>query len=155
MQLHTAGHSSRLRTVLIWAAAFLAGAAVFHVMPQRELPLYLKAGERMLHGERIYRPDERAFTYPPLFALPFVPLALLPEALQRPVWYVITFAALALILPRLARRLEPGLAPAPGRGAPPRWLFWLLVALLAARHVLSPLENQSHDLLIDRPPRLA
>src|SRR5205823_7715966 len=98
---------------------------------------------RMRAGEPIYRTDERAFTYPPLFALPFVPMTLLPAPLQRPVWYAINFAALAVIVLGLRRRVAPIIGD--GRRV---WLFWILVALLAGRHVLAVLENQSHDLLV-------
>lgn len=124
------------------------GLMVFLLKPYSELPLYHQAGERMLHGETIYRTTERAFTYPPLFALPFVPFALLPAWAHRPLWYLINCAALGIVLYRLHRRLRPAFTPAAGIRPAPVWLFWSLVALLAGRHVLSPLENQSHDLLI-------
>jgi hypothetical protein len=139
----------RFRTAhVLWATTFLVGLIVFVAMPQRELPLYVLAGERMLHGESIYRIDERAFTYPPLFALPFVPLTYLPQAAQRVVWYAINFAALAIIFVRLRRRLEPILPVEPTRWTASPWLFWGLVVLIAGRHVSAVLENQSHDLIV-------
>jgi hypothetical protein len=133
---------------LFWVVAFVAGLIVFVAMPQRELPLYVHAGERMLHGETIYRIDERAFTYPPLFALPFVPFTYMPEAAQRVVWYAINFAALAIIFVRLKRRLAPVLLAAARGWAASPWLFWGLVVLLSGRHISAVLENQSHDLLV-------
>src|SRR5262245_26964423 len=129
--------------IIAWVLAFIAGFIAFAVKPYTELPLYLRAGERLRAGEPIYRTDERAFTYPALFALPFVPMTLLPEPMQRPVWWTINFAALAAIVLRLRRRV----APIIGEGAR-AWLFWGLVALLAGRHILAVLENQSHDLLV-------
>lgn len=138
------GVSNRRRWIIaVWVVAFVAGFVAFAVKPYTELPLYLLAGERMQAGEPIYRTDERAFAYPGLFALPFVPMTWLPASLQRPVWYVINFAALAVIVLRLHRRVVPILGP-----RPPAWVFWSLVALLAGRHVLAALENQSHDLLV-------
>jgi hypothetical protein len=142
-------HRSSLRPAhALWAGAFVIGLIVFVSMPQRELPLYVHAAERMLHGETIYRIDERSFTYPPLFALPFVPFTYLPEAAQRGVWYAVNFAALAIIFVGLRRRLEPILCTAPQRWITSRWFFWGLVVLIAGRHVSAVLENQSHDLLV-------
>jgi hypothetical protein len=126
-----------------WGLAFVVGYIGFAVKPYTELPLYMRAGERMRDGEPIYRTDERPYTYPPLFALPFVPMTWLSEPFRRPMWYVVNFAALAVIVLRLERRVAPIL-----RSGPPAWAFWGLVALLAGRHILAVLENQSHDLLV-------
>ncbi|HMF11123.1 MAG TPA: glycosyltransferase family 87 protein, partial [Gemmataceae bacterium] len=133
---------------LLWVVAFVVGLIVFVSMPQRELPLYVLAGQRMSQGETIYRTDERAFTYPPLFALPFVPFTYLPEAAQRVVWYAINFAAMAIIVLRLKRRLVPILPATPRGWTGSPWLFWALVVLIAGRHVSAVLENQSHDLIV-------
>jgi hypothetical protein len=139
----------KLLLVLTGAALVFAGEWVaFALKPYSELPLYLRAGERLRRGEPIYRKDERAFTYPPLFAVPFVPFALLPGWAHRPLWYLINAAALAVIGWRLHRRLLPGLVPADGRWAVPYGAFWLLALVLAGRHLIAPLENQSHDLLL-------
>lgn len=133
----------RILAVVIIAAAFVAGLISSLAKPYTELPLYLQAGARMANGEPIYRTDERAFTYPPLFAVPFAPMSKLPGPAQRPLWYTINFVALALIVVRLRRRVVPLL-----RKGPPEWLFWGLVTLLAGRHILAVVENQSHDLLV-------
>ena len=133
----------RVWLILLWTAVFIAGYVAFALKPYTELPLYLLAGERIQKREPIYRADERAFAYPAFFALPFVPMTWLPAPVQRPVWYVINFAALAVIGIRLHRRIAPIMTP----GAR-TWLFWSAVALLAGRHVLAVLENQSHDLLV-------
>jgi hypothetical protein len=129
--------------VVLLAATFIGGLVPFLAKPYTELPLYLQAGARMARGEPIYRTDERAFTYPPLFAVPFAPMSTLPIPVQRPLWYTINFAALALLVVRLRRRVIPLL-----KNSPPEWLFWGLVTLLAGRHILAVLENQSHDLLV-------
>jgi hypothetical protein len=129
--------------VVLLIAVFVAGLIPFLAKPYSELPLYLQAGARMRQGEPIYRTDERPFTYPPLFALPFVPFSRLPASMQRPLWYTINFVALAVIVARLRRRILPMV-----NARVPEWLFWCLVALLAGRHILAVIENQSHDLLV-------
>jgi hypothetical protein len=126
-------------------AVFIAGSAASFLNSPGELALYVNAGSRMAHGEPIYRNDERAFSYPPLFALPFTAMSRLPEPVQRPLWFAISLTALVIIVYRLHRRLVPML---PARKRPPLWLFWLLVALLSGRHIISVFESRSHDLLI-------
>jgi hypothetical protein len=138
-----AGTKRRAAIISIWAIVFITGFVGFALKPYTELPLYLLAGERIQAGEPIYRSGERAFAYPALFALPFVPMTWLPAAMQRAVWYGINFAALAVIVIRLHRRTAP-MMPSGAR----IWLYWSAVALVAGRHVLAVLENQSHDLLV-------
>jgi hypothetical protein len=97
----------------------------------------------MAAGEEIYRVERKPFTYPPFFALPFVPLTLLPESSHRLVWYAANLAALAAIVRLLSKQL--GNAGLSGRS---RWVLWIGLVLLAGRHVSSVFENQSHDLLV-------
>jgi hypothetical protein len=135
----------RRRPLLIALAAALvvAGYVAFQVKGESELPVYTEAGARMLAQEEIYRrSDEKPFTYPPFFALPFVPFALLPDELHRPAWYFLNVAALALMLLVIRRTIRPAL------GAVSETVFWILLAALAARHVLAVFQNQSHDLLV-------
>jgi hypothetical protein len=108
-----------------------------------ELPLYLQAATRLQNGEPIYRHDERPWTYPALFALAFVPMLSVPAAVQAPLWHIINCAIVLFLVWLLERRVRPMM-----QGRPPAWLFWALVLLLAGRHVLAPLENQSHDLVV-------
>lgn len=138
-------------------AVLVVGGTTFLVSkPHTELGLYLRAAERMVQGEAVHRVDERAFSYPPLFALLFVPMTLLPDAVHRPLWAAINVAALVLIFSRLQRRLFPAAkrGEVNPEGVRLAWgeatmlLFWMLVIALAARHLLAPLENQSHDLLV-------
>jgi hypothetical protein len=135
---------------LLLAAVLLASFLSYSRKDWTELPLYLQAAERLRQGEPIYRHDERPWTYPALFALPFVPTLALPAPLRAPLWHALNCAAVVFLVWRLERRVLPlvrGDQPGPWRGAP-AWLFWALVLLLAGRHVLAPLENQSHDLLV-------
>lgn len=140
---------------LVMLALLGAGLAYSLRKSVSELPVYVRGGARMAAGEEIYRPNEpKAFTYPPFFAVPFVPLAALPEGAHRTVWYFVNVGALIGILMLLAWCLRPYLAAVSGR-APPVWVFWLVVALLAGRHVSAVFENQSHDLLVFLPLMLA
>ncbi|MCC7396397.1 MAG: DUF2029 domain-containing protein [Planctomycetes bacterium] len=141
---------SRLWLLPLLLAVLVGGGWYFSYRAQssdRELPVYVRGGERMAAGETIYRrgSEDKPFTYPPFAAVPFVPFAKLPADWQPPAWFVVNFAiVLALVrwLHGYARRELPGLAP-------PRlaW-FWVLTLLLGGRHVLSVFTNQSHDLLI-------
>jgi hypothetical protein len=121
----------------------LGGLVPFLGKRVSELPVYVTAAERMLRGERIHvAEDPKPFTYPPFFALPFVPLALAPDGLQRPLWYFVNVAALAWLIRLIDARVR--------RTADERRtaLFWVLTLLLSARHLSSVFENQSHDLLV-------
>jgi len=114
-----------------------------------ERPVYTLAAQRLWDGEEIYRPDEpKPFTYPPFFALPFVPLAVLPQVLHRPIWYLANLAALFFVLRWLWRLLPRKERSAEGSRGPPTWVFAVALALLAGRHVAAVFENQSHDLLV-------
>jgi hypothetical protein len=114
-----------------------------------ELPLYLRAAARLQQGEPLYRHTERPWTYPALFALPFVPMLALPPAVRAPLWHALNGAIVLFLVWRLERRVRPLVQGSAGTSRrAPAWLFWALVWLLAGRHVLSPLENQSHDLVV-------
>jgi hypothetical protein len=143
----------RKKTLLVFLAVLiLLGLIPFLRKQTSELPVYLKASERMLAGQEIYRPSEpKPFTYPPFFGLPFVPLAILPKQLQRPLWYFLNVGLLLWILWVLQSLLASwGQNSSSGTKAShwPPWSIWLFVALLAGRHVSSVFENQSHDLLV-------
>ena len=151
MEKERAKKSRRILWGLI-AALILVGLIPFLRKKTSELPVYIQGAERMVAGQEIYRPAEpKPFTYPPFFGLPFVPLAVLPKALQRPLWYFINVALLLWILFFLQglllrwRELSPGGSRA---SSLPQWTLWLFVGLLSARHLSAVFENQSHDLLI-------
>ncbi len=116
-----------------------------------ELQVYTLAAERMVAGEEIYRPDEfKAFTYPPFFALPFLPFAFLPQYAHRPVWYCCNILLLLWCIGLLRQSLLPflySLDPPGLSRSKKRWML-CIIFLLAARHLTSPLENQSHDLFV-------
>jgi Glycosyltransferase family 87 len=109
-----------------------------------EAHVYNLAAERILGGEEIFRPqDGKPFTYPPFMAVLFAPIAILPHYAVRPVWYACNFLMLAWVVVLLA-----GLFPRPFSGVGRARLFWVPTVVLAGRHVVSPLENQSNDLFV-------
>ncbi|MEO6593598.1 MAG: glycosyltransferase family 87 protein [Planctomycetota bacterium] len=140
----------RLWLLPLLLAALVGGSWYFGFRAKtsdRELPVYVKGAERLVAGEEIYRrgTDNKPFTYPPFAAVSFVPMTWIATEWQAPVWFAVNFAILLLLarwLHAYARRDVP-------ESGPPRLLwFWLLTVLVGARHVLSVLANQSHDLFI-------
>ncbi len=132
--------------ILLAVIAIGAGMVPFLRKGTSELPVYTTGAERMLAQEEVYRRDEpKAFTYPPFFAVPFVPFTLLPsdQNVQRAAWYVLNVAALVGVFVLLWRIARPALSSR-------REAIWFWVAFLAltARHVAAVFQNQSHDLLI-------
>lgn len=140
--------------VRYWAGAAIVGILVLGILwfqhqarrGDRELPVYVTGAERMLAGEEIYRggADAKPFTYPPFFAVPFVPFTWLSEKARVGLWFSINFGVLLLCLWRVhtwTRELRVG-------DGPPFQVFWIPTLLLAGRHLFSVFENQSHDLLI-------
>lgn len=136
--------------VLAYVAANVLGAIYFTRQAEkgdRELPVYVRGGERMAGGEEIYRrgTDDKPFTYPPFSAVPFVPFAKLPADWRPAAWFVVNFHVLLGILALLHRWSRRAAAE---RGPPRPALFWLLTLLLGGHHVASVFSNQSHDLLV-------
>ena len=141
---------SRLWLLLLQLAVLIVGSWVFGYRASkadRELPVYVRGGERMAAGAEIYRrgEDAKPFTYPPFAAVPFVGYALLPADWQPVVWFAINYAIVLLLIRWLhgyARADQPGRAP-------PRLVwFWLVTGVVGGRHVFSVLSNQSHDLFL-------
>jgi hypothetical protein len=127
-----------------WVFA-VAGFVPFLRKQPSELTIYVTAAERMAGDERIHRPeDNKPFTYPPFFAVPFLPFTVLPKEpwFQRTVWYAANLAVLWWLIRFVERRIR--LEAADQRPA----LFWVLALVLSGRHVSSVFENQSHDLLV-------
>ncbi len=137
-----------------WIAAVLLLFAVLSVaMPKvrrvGEIKVYSLASERMAHGEQYYRPLEHPpFTYPPFFALPLTVLVGLPFAVQRCIWWFINLTLLAAIVVAITKMVWPVVCRGVDRGGPPVWLNTLLIVLLSGRFLISPLEYESHDLIV-------
>jgi hypothetical protein len=111
--------------------------------------VYRTAAERFLQGEQFYRPqDSMAFTYPPFFVLAYLPLVWLPEDPARMVWYFANFCLLGAIVQLTVRMVGP-IVQAGGRGGKARAIVaCVLVGILSARFLISPIEYQSHDLIV-------
>ena len=140
-------HRRRGFAVVGLIVALVAGE-IITLNKKGDLWVYQKAAERMIRGEEIYCPHEgSAFTYPPLMALPAIPIANLPEWAGRSVWFLMNAAALAVIFYLLQRRLRPLLEAAGPGSMALRW-YWILVGLTAAVHVLAPIEAVTHDLFV-------
>ena len=147
-----AGLTFRLRrrtvAVLLLIAAALA-MAISRPDKPGELAVYMKAADRILHGEQIYRTDDTAaFTYPPFFVLPTVPLAPLPPYVRARVWWFVNFCLAGVILFLIARLVWPIVARGTENDRRLRWVLALAVAVLAGRFLTSPLEYKSHDLIV-------
>jgi alpha-1,2-mannosyltransferase len=93
----------RVITVLsLWAAAlvFVLGTNAFHSF---DFKVYLAASDTWRNGGDIYNlapmptalgPQQLPFVYPPIAAVLFTPLAVLPQSLAIVLWYVVALAAL-------------------------------------------------------------
>jgi hypothetical protein len=141
------------RDRVVWLGVFLVALVVAvgltWVRVPISSPVYRDAAERFWNGEQFYRPQERQpFTYPPFCVLTYLPLLLLPQPLDRVAWYLITFAVLGGVLAVLRRLTYPIVRAGEARGGPSSGWATALIALLSARYVISPIEYESHDLLL-------
>jgi hypothetical protein len=138
----------RIALSILLFAGVVVGTIQANKKKGSELKVYITGAARMMKGETIYRiSDSHTFSYPPFFALAFVPLAALPEAIHRTVWFLINAGLLAWIFILLNRMLQPAFGESETRG-PPRWIFWIVVMAIAGRHLFSVFQNQSHDFII-------
>jgi hypothetical protein len=113
-----------------------------------ELAVYVTAADRMVQGEEIYRPtDRKAFTYPPFFAVPFVPLAQVPASMQPAVWWAINLSLVG-VSAFLLLQLTESVREKSERGRAAFWWTIGITGLLSAKFMLLPLVHGSHDLLI-------
>jgi hypothetical protein len=141
------------RTVaILLLTATVVGAIMPHLGKSGELHIYMQAAERITRGEQIYRPDDahaQAFTYPPFFALATVPLVPLPPMARASVWCIGNLVLAGIVVIVLARLAWPTVARGATQSAGARgWVFALVVAVLSTRFFISPLEYQSHDMIV-------
>ncbi len=147
----------RWRTRRFWiAVGIVAGVALVAIgilaslrKDTVELPVYVTGAQRIAAREEIYRStDAKPFTYPPFFALPFLPFVPLSADWQRAMFFVVNLASLGAILWLIERVARPVLRS--GRAETGRSLafFWVPTLLISGRHVSAVFENQSHDLLV-------
>ena len=119
------------RKKLVLGFLFIAAmtALYFWKLPREmaDFEVFYRAGQRCLAGEQLYTAADGhyQFKYPPFFAVVMAPLALLPHAAARLLWFWLVLAALAgmfmLALRLLFKRRER------------RWLLVLVPLLVLGR----------------------
>jgi Glycosyltransferase family 87 len=131
--------------VIFFTLLCIAGWLSFGTHKRSELPVYTTAAMRMLSGEAIYRTQSGpAFSYPPCFALLFIPLAKLSTPMASMLWNTLNLCLLWRVLVVLCQIIQPILSQKTHAR-----LAWLCTAvLLNARFLVSPIEYASHDLII-------
>jgi len=134
--------------LLLFAAVFAVAMPAIKTRPG-DSAVYAKAARRLLEGRQFYDPGDRdVFTYPPFFVLPYVPLSLFPEKIARGLWYFVNVVLLGGIGFILIRSLAGVFQPAEAERRRTGRLALLVIVVLSARFVISPIENQSHDLIV-------
>ncbi len=142
---------------------FIASVLLIHgkvfvekgIQARGELPVYVLAAARMANRDEIYhKTDNKPFTYPPFFALPFIALTqdqssasvtgfdVIPFSTSV-FWYLINVGALAFVISVVRVTLV-----VPRRHQMSEGAFWVITFLLCARNVASVFSNQSHDLVV-------
>lgn len=98
---------------LVAIAALLAATAGWEPPPLEDLRVYRDGASRVLDGLALYPPGSRyapdqplPFTYPPVAALAFLPLALVPVGSAAAGWWLLTFGLLVWFV---ARSFSPAL----------------------------------------------
>ena len=145
-----------LRRRLILAAAAMVGAVLFAGIiaavrdKPGELPVYVRAAERTVSGGSFYDPNDRpAFSYPPAFSLVTVPLVPLSDFGRRWAWWAVNLVLLGGVLVTVWALVRPALGGGETNASRRRlWAWGGVTGVLAGRFVLSPLQYQSHDLIL-------
>lgn len=143
--------------IVAWGVVTIVNLVGFGLREHTGLPLYLEVAENYLNGRKMYllpgiESAYDRFTYPPSMATLAVPMIPLPDLLQRIAWCGFNSGLLVLSICLLHRAAVPMLKEIAVRRAVKFGtmvgILWFVVGLVMLRHVLSPLENQSHDLII-------
>lgn len=143
--------SRRLQMIASVAFLILIVSGFFALTKKNpgEYIVYTRAANRLLQGETFYRTDEiSAFPYPPFIVFLGVPFSFLPETIGRFAWYVTNFTVLVTIILLLKRIIQPVLLSPLHQRNPHIFLSLFLIGLLSARHLSSPIENQSHEFFV-------
>ena len=142
---------------IAWVVVTAVNVIVYGLRKHNGLPLYLEVANNYVQGNKIYlRPGIESaydrFAYPPFTAFPTVPLIHLPDLLQRIVWCGFNAGLLILsicLITKAARPMIESIARSRDKTVGVMFaIYWTLIGLVVIRHVLSPLENQSHDIII-------
>lgn len=133
-----------LRLILALASSLAAAIAIAYWRSDpRELATYFPAARQMMQGAEIYC---SGFTYPPFMALLMVPFALLPFRLGMILWCW-TYVGMLILSGRIVWTLVSPIVTR-NRSGPRSWIYLLLLLLLVARYLLSPIGALSNDILI-------
>jgi len=155
----------RGRDIVLWCVLGILTAVSFTFLRhgEGELKVYRRAAQQFAAGEDIYRTVESGpFAYPPFFVVPFVPLAALPANIARAVFYFLNILMLGMIVRLIAwswqrfvdrtERQETRTSPVGDRQTTVhtgrRWALVFVIAILAGRHAISPIEYQGHELIV-------
>jgi hypothetical protein len=140
---------SQWAVVAISVGIVLAAAALTWDGKRVDTPTYEQAAVRMLEGEAIYRAADRPpFTYPPFFALVWVPFRLVPEAGRLLAWNLCNMTLLVAIVAQVVALVRPWVAERPGRTRRLDAICIGIVAVLGVRFLVSPLEYRAHDYVV-------
>jgi len=125
-------------TLIILAAIYYP----FYGTGVQSIALYAAAGRCIWHGDALL-PCQPMFSYQPALAALLLPFAVLPAALQKLVWYVISVGSLVLTV-RLTEAMAERLYPGATRG---RNLIWLRTVslFLCSKHILHVLSYQAYE----------
>lgn len=143
--------------VVAWILVWIANCSLYGFRQHTGLPLYMEASQHLVEGSKLYRvtgveTEYDRYAYPPAMTLANVPLLPFNETVQRILWAgfnsgLLVFS-IALVNTLVRNKVE---RRARDEGKPPTGiyaLFWVIVGAVMIRHVLSPLENQSQDIMI-------
>ena len=125
-----------MRRALPWigvALLFVVAVVAFAQRTHKELldfEVYLTAGTRAAAGESLYRESDGhwQFKYLPAFAVAVAPLAKLPPAAARGVWFFLSVALLVVLVNRSYAML-------PGRRSRAAFLVWLTILAMGKFYV--------------------
>jgi alpha-1,2-mannosyltransferase len=107
-----------MRVAIFFALIACLAAAAFTMRIRHEMvdfDVYRTAAIRATAGEPLYRASDEhyQFKYTPAFAFLFTPLAALPDAVARAIWFALSVGLLVAVLRLSLRRLPSRVVPAP------------------------------------------
>ncbi len=123
--------------ITTWVALFLIYG---WKSTQFMLDLYSEAASTMLNGESTQ--GIAAMAYPPMLVALYIPLVDLNEFMQR----VAMLGVMSCILVFIFSTIQSMIVGK--QTLKSTIIFWCVVALVVGRHVTSPVENYSHDIVI-------
>ena len=143
--------------LIAWIVVWLANWAIYGTRQHTGLPLYLDASQHYVEGAKLYRTtgvdtDFDPYAYPPAMALTAVPILPFSETVQKFLWAGFNAGLLVFSIALVNSIIRNSLVQ---RASQRREhvgklfaVFWIIVGAVVIRHILSPLENQSQDVII-------